>query len=76
MEPLFEVKSIDRKFYEERLRDFLPEKFIDIHTHVWLDEFRGKKSGITNRFVTWPSRVAHDNPIEDLISTYPLMFPG
>ena len=76
MKPLFEVKAVDSKFYEERLRDFLPEKFIDIHTHVWLDEFRGKKSGIPDRFVTWPSRVAHDNPIEDLISTYPLMFPG
>ena len=76
MEPLFEVKSIDRKFYEERLRDFLPEKFIDIHTHVWLDEFKGGTGGLSKRIVTWPSRVARDNPIEDLISTYPLMFPG
>ncbi|MCK4416841.1 MAG: amidohydrolase family protein [Candidatus Latescibacteria bacterium] len=67
---------MDTKFYQERLRDFLPEKFVDIHTHVWLDKFKGKKSGIPKRFVTWPSRVAHDNPIEDLISTYPLMFPG
>ena len=76
MKPLFEVKAIDRKFYEERLRDFLPEKFIDIHTHVWLDEFKGEKIGLSKRIVTWPSRVAHDNPIEDLISAYRLMFPG
>ena len=32
--PLFEVKDIDRKIYEEELRDFLPERMIDIHTHV------------------------------------------
>jgi predicted TIM-barrel fold metal-dependent hydrolase len=76
MKPLFEVKAVDRKFYEERLCDFLPEKFIDIHTHIWLDEFKAKKSDFPSRFQIWPSRVAHDNPIEDLIATYPLMFPG
>ena len=27
--PLFEVKELDRKSYEEELRDFLPEKMID-----------------------------------------------
>jgi hypothetical protein len=34
---LFDIKEVDKKFYCERLRDFLPEKIIDIHTHVWLD---------------------------------------
>ena len=31
---LFEVTANDRRVYEEELRDFLPEKIIDIHTHV------------------------------------------
>ena len=40
---LFEVKDIDRKIYETELRDFLPEKMIDIHTHVWLSSLRPPK---------------------------------
>ena len=30
---LFEVTEYDKKVWEEELRDFLPEKIIDIHTH-------------------------------------------
>lgn len=77
--PLFEVKDIDRKIYEEELRDFLPERMIDIHTHVWLKSLRPPKPlapGEVKRTVTWPSLVAEDNSIEDLLETYRLMFPG
>ena len=31
---LFEVTAYDKEVYESELRDFLPEKMIDIHTHV------------------------------------------
>ena len=34
---LFEVKDYDKKVYEEELKDFLPDKILDVHTHVWLD---------------------------------------
>ncbi|MHC4887435.1 MAG: amidohydrolase family protein [Planctomycetota bacterium] len=61
MSSLFPVTDVDREFYESRLRDFLPERFIDIHTE--------------KRSVAWPSLVAKDNPIEDLQETYRLMFP-
>lgn len=77
--PLFEVKDVDRRIYEEELRDFLPEKMIDIHTHVWLKELRPPKPlapGEVKRTVTWPSLVAEDNSVEDLQETYRLMFPG
>ena len=77
--PLFEVKELDRKIYEEELRDFLPEKMIDIHTHVWLKSLRPPKKlkpGEVRRTVTWPDLVAADNSIEDLQETYRLMFPG
>ena len=71
MASLVEIKPVDREFYETRLRDFLPERIIDIHTHVWL----GERKPI-NRSVTWPGRVAKDNSIEDLLETYRLMLPG
>ena len=33
---LFEVTPYDRRIYEEELKDFLPQKILDVHTHVWL----------------------------------------
>ena len=77
MKPLFEVKPVDREFYAKRLRDWLPARIIDAHTHVWLKQFKErKKPGMKSRTVSWPSMVADDNPVEDLIETYRLMFPG
>lgn len=76
MGSLFEVKQVDMEFYEKNIRDFLPEKVIDIHTHVWLEKFRNAGEKAPVRTVTWPSLVAKDNSVEDLIETYRLMFPG
>ena len=74
---LFEIKDVDRQFYEKRLKDFLPDKIIDIHTHVWLKEFSVDDNAAEDeRRVNWPSLVAEDNSIEDLIESYKLMFPG
>ena len=73
MSPLFEVKDIDRQVYEQELKQFLPQKMIDIHTHVWLD--RLKKNVKRERVVTWPGLVAKENPIEDHLEGYRLMFP-
>ena len=76
---LFDVTPYDKKVYEEELRDFLPDKILDVHTHVWLDSMRARKRpkpGEVKRTVTWPSLVALDNSIEDLQETYRLMFPG
>lgn len=75
---LFEVTEYDKKIYEEELKDFLPDKFIDIHTHLWCKEFA--EDGVTRSkgkgLVRWPSLVADTNPIEDLQEAYRLMFPG
>ena len=74
---LFEVTEYDKKVWEEELRDFLPDKILDVHTHVYKREFfapnvqKGKRG-----LVTWTSTVAKENPIEDLEETYKLMFPG
>ncbi|MBQ9545537.1 MAG: amidohydrolase [Clostridia bacterium] len=74
---LFEVTPNDRKIYEQELKDFLPSKIIDVHTHVWLESLTTKRpAGEDSRAVTWPSLVAKDNSIEDLQETYRLLFPG
>ena len=74
--PLFEVTELDRKIYEEELKDFLPDKIFDIHTHVWLDKLVDKADiPADNRAVKWPGKVALDNSIEDLEESFKLMFP-
>ena len=35
---LLDVKPYDLAFYNEHLKDFLPDTFIDCHTHIWLDK--------------------------------------
>ncbi|MBT3320542.1 MAG: hypothetical protein HN389_12355, partial [Clostridia bacterium] len=75
---LFTVTDYDKQVYEEQIKDFLPSKLIDIHTHIWLKKDAAKiekKAGEVKRTVTWPSMVAEDNSIEDLQETYRLMFP-
>ena len=76
MAELFEVKDVDRRVYAESLRDFLPERIIDVHTHVWKAEHQKIGPDAFSRVVSWPSRVANDNPVEDLVEGYLLLFPG
>lgn len=76
MKPLIDIKDVDRHFFEEHLRDFLPNRLIDIHTHVWRAADIPAGMRRDPRTVSWPSRVAADNPIEDLMETYRLMLPG
>ena len=59
MEPssasLFEVKPIDREFYTQRLQSFLPTCIIDIHTHVWLNQFKRQNNfGLSPGPTAWP----------------------
>ncbi|MFH0796023.1 MAG: amidohydrolase family protein [Candidatus Omnitrophota bacterium] len=73
--PLFEVKTVDSNFYETYLRDFLPERIFDVHVHIWHNKLmKGRED--YSRIVKWPSLVARDNPMEDLLETYRLLFPG
>jgi uncharacterized protein len=76
MNALFELKDIDRRTYEENLKSFLPDKMIDIHTHIWLNKFKKHADDEFARVVSWPALVAAQNSIEDLAETYELMFPG
>ena len=72
---LLDVKPYDSWFYEEHLKDFLPDTFIDCHTHIWKDEFC-KFQDSMHRSCDWPSMVAKDNPVEDLCETNRLLFPN
>ncbi len=73
---LFPIRDIDRKVYEEELAPFLPDRMIDTHTHVWLKRSKFTKLKTQKRTASWPALVAEENPIEDLLETYKLMFPG
>ncbi len=73
--PVVEVRPHDREIYERSLRDFLPDRLIDIHSHVWLARNAVRASG-SPRMVSWPDRVAAENPIEDHLECYRLLFPG
>lgn len=72
---LLNVTAADRSFYEERLRDYLPDKFIDCHNHVWLRRFVTGQD-LAGRSCAWPEMVAQDNSVEDLIETNKELFPG
>ncbi|MGE5603830.1 MAG: amidohydrolase family protein [Nitrososphaerales archaeon] len=69
------ITPVDAAFYEQHL-DYLPDRMIDIHTHVWLASSRRKgPRSVERRGPTWPGRVAAQNPIADHLETYRLLFP-
>ena len=70
----FTATEYDKKVYNEQLKDFLPDKFIDLHAHLWKKEF--EPWGASNGGATWIDRVAEDLTIEDLVQTYKDLFPG
>ncbi len=71
---LLNVAPYDREYYETVIKPFLPRRFIDCHTHVWLDEFlTGGKRRSGGQ--SWPNLVAKDNSVEDLLETNRLLFP-
>ncbi len=76
MKDLFEVKKTDSNYYRRHLESFLPDKIIDIHTHVYLKNNFIQDEKKDKRLASWPELVAQDDSIEDLFETYRMMFPG
>lgn len=72
---ILQVTPYDAEFYRRELRSFLPDKFIDCHTHIWLDEQNHFCEDTENRSCAWPGMVARDNSVEDLNETNRLLFP-
>ncbi len=63
----------DRLVYEKELRSFLPDEFVDFHTHINKSEF--EVSGESNGGSTWIKLVYDEMTTEDLIGAYKTMFP-
>ena len=76
MKKLFELNQVDIECYKNTIKDFIPDKIIDIHTHVYTRELLKEDEKSDGRVASWPERVASENPIGDLFETYNLMFPG
>ena len=75
MKSLFEVKQVDIDFYQNKLKDFLPDKIIDTHSHIWLSSLMTYEDDKADRVQAWPLKVAEENSIEDLVAGYKLYFP-
>ena len=71
------VTNSDKNFYKTFIKDFLPKKIIDIHTHIWRkSDYTGNIRNLPkNRTVSWPMLVADENPVEQLIKTYKTLLP-
>ncbi len=67
------LTEFDKRVYEEELKSFLPDEFIDCHVHVWRDDF--PRQGKSNGGSTWTSKVSKDLTPEDLYESYRIMFP-
>jgi len=68
------INEYDRDVYENELKDFLPETFIDLHTHIWKNTFTPQ--GDSNGGATWTHLVADEMTSEDLIDAYRQLFPA
>ncbi len=71
---LLNPTDYDRYFYDTVLKPFLPKRFIDCHSHIWLKEFH-REGGLREGSQNWPRLVAEDNSMEDLCETNRLLFP-
>ena len=60
-------KKVDQDVYQHKIRDLLPENIIDIHTHIWSNNLPKNKTPCLSGLAHWPSLVAKENQVEDLI---------
>lgn len=67
------LTEYDRQVYEKEFADFLPDKIIDLHTHIWKNAFRPQ--GQSNGGSTWTELVADEMTAENLIYAYKMLFP-
>ncbi len=70
----FKRNDYDRLVYEQELTDFLPDEFIDFHTHV--NKLSFDSWGSHNGGSSWTDRVYDELPCEDLLESYRVLFPN
>lgn len=71
----YKMNDYDIKVYNEEIKDCLPDRIIDVHTHVYKKEFNIDNPQNEN-LVKWTGMVADECPIEDLVQTYIDLLPG
>ena len=75
MHPRYELKDVDRRFWEERLEAWLPKRVVDAHRHIsrpeHVDPVTLGKSG-TN----WATEVGSEESLEEAAIGYAELFPG
>ena len=69
----FKLNDYDRQVYEKELKSFLPDEFIDFHTHVTRLAFG--RTGSHNGGSTWTDLVYDELPVEELLKCYEVLFP-
>lgn len=67
----FNKTEYDVKVYQEELSEFLPDKIVDSHTHVY-----EKNQNVQNFRDYWVNKVAIEWPLEDMKQTYLDLFPN
>ncbi len=68
------INDYDRQVYEKELKSFLPDTFIDMHTHIWLNTMT--RRGDSNGGSTWTNLVADEMSGEQLIDSFDRLFPA
>lgn len=69
-----QITDYDRHVYETELKDFLPDKFIDFHVHVWKKEF--DPWGSHNGGSSWTDLIADEMTAEQLMDALKQIFPA
>lgn len=70
----FKPTEYDKHVYETELKDFLPDKIVDAHIHIW-DE-TCVKTAPSNGGSKWTRLIAENLTGEDLVKATQLLLPG
>ena len=71
----FQPSEADRRFYEESLRDFLPEKIFDIHSHL-VPPGTIQSPSLERKQRLWPLNLPCVQTIDEYFGAYEKLFPG
>jgi predicted TIM-barrel fold metal-dependent hydrolase len=74
LSPNIKLTATDKAIYLDQLKNFLPARIVDLHSHIWLKSFKTTQSSI-QRGAQWASKVASENSLEELLADYSTLFP-
>lgn len=70
------LTDTDKEFFDEKLKEFLPEEIFDVHVHTWTLEHFFEEPKFKQRGEDWADLIEQENPFEVLTNDYSRMFPG